>query len=769
MSSLLEQLNTEQRAVAEQTEGPLLVLAGAGSGKTRAITYRVAHLIESLGVSPWAILAVTFTNKAADQMRERVATLLAERAAPEVGGDGFSAPAAYGTGVDGRARPQIYTFHALCVRILRREIERLGYNRDFAIYDDDDQTRLVKTCLADLGLGDRIFTPRAALSRISFAKNHETSPAEMYSSARDPETEKLASVYERYESRLRSSNALDFDDLLLKTVELFDRAPDLAESYSRRFRYIHVDEYQDTNRAQYRLMRHLTSAHHNICAVGDEDQSIYRWRGATIENILSFEKDFPEARVLRLERNYRSTQVILDGASAVVGNNRRRKGKTLWTERRTGRPIGLYKAVNAEEEAEFVAGEVAAVLAADPGANAGVLYRTNAQSRLLEEAFRARQIQYRLVGGFSFYARAEIRDALAYARLAFNRRDAAALLRAINMPPRGIGETTLAHLAALARECQLTLWEALEESLARAAASPSRTTRALAAFRKLIEALAEDGRTHSLSEFFRSLLARTGYLDMLKAENTPEAEGRAENLAELVNAAAAAEEAGEGLTAFLDRAALVSDADQFDERARVTLMTLHSAKGLEFSAVFMPGLEEGLLPHRMSMDDDAGLEEERRLCYVGMTRAKDRLVLTSSASRRFWGEEGRRSTRPSRFLVEIPDQFTERLVGTGRVQTEWQGALNSPESIQRFLRANGLDRPDVPASAGAARAPASSRVSARASASTWQRGSRVRHPKFGVGTILASEGEGDDQKLTISFPGYGAKKMLPRFAALEKA
>ena len=763
MSQLLDQLNSEQRAVAEQTEGPLLVLAGAGSGKTRAITYRVAHLIEARDVAPWAILAVTFTNKAADQMRERVATLLAERAAPDGEAAADRGPAGgFGGGVDGRARPQIFTFHALCVRILRREIERLGYSRDFAIYDDDDQTRLVKTCLADLGLGDRVFSPRAALSRISFAKNHDTSPQDLYRNARDPDTEKLASVFERYQARLRAANALDFDDLLLKTVELFDTAPDVAQAYSRRFRYLHVDEYQDTNRAQYRLIRHLTSAHHNICAVGDEDQSIYRWRGATIENILSFENDFPEAQVLRLERNYRSTQVILDGASAVVTHNRKRKGKTLWTERRTGRPIGVYQAASAEEEAEFVAGEVAALLQADAAASAGVLYRTNAQSRLLEEACRARQIQYRLVGGFSFYQRAEIRDALAYARLAFNRRDTAAFLRIINTPPRGIGETTLAQLGALARESSLTLWEALEEALARAAGSPARATRSLAAFHALIEALGEEGRRLSLSEFFRSLLARTGYLEMLKAENTPEAEGRIENLLELVNAAAAAEDAGEGLTAFLDRAALVSDADQYDERARVTLMTLHSAKGLEFSAVFMPGLEEGLLPHRMSLDDDGGLEEERRLCYVGMTRAKDRLVLTSSLTRRFWGEEGRRSTRPSRFLSEIPEPFTERLWGSGRVQTQWEGALNSPESIQRFLRQNGLGRAEA---AGTSRQATARRLTS----SAWKRGSLVRHPKYGIGTVLAAEGDGDDEKVTVSFPGYGAKKLIPRFAALEKA
>jgi len=752
MSDLLDELNSEQRAVAEHVEGPLLVLAGAGSGKTRAITYRIAHLIETHRVAPRNILAVTFTNKAADQMRDRVARLLASR---REHGSALEAS----DGEDGRARPQISTFHSLSVRILRREIEALGYGRDFAIYDEDDQTRLLKACLTDLGLSEKLFPPRQALSRISYAKNQDIGPEEMYATARDADTETLASIYGRYRERLRAANALDFDDLLLKTVELFDKSPELAESYSRRFRYIHIDEYQDTNRVQYRLIRQLTRAHHNICAVGDEDQSIYRWRGASIENILRFEEDFREARVLRLERNYRSTQVILDGASAVVSNNLARKGKKLWTDRRTGRAIGVYQSGTAEGEAEFIAGEVAAALEADGNASVGVLYRTNAQSRLLEEAMRARRIGYRLVGGFSFYARAEIRDALAYARLAFNQRDTAAFLRIINTPPRGIGETTVAQIQALARENRLTLWEALEEMLVRAKETPVRAARALASFHTLIRTLAEEGKELRMPEFFRSLLDRTGYLAVLKSQNTPEAEGRVENLLELVNAVAAAEEAGEGLTAFLDRAALVSDTDDYDERARVTLMTLHSAKGLEFDSVFLTGLEEGLLPHKMSMEDDAGLEEERRLCYVGMTRARDRLVLTFSAMRRFWGEEGRRSTRRSRFLGEIPDKFTERLSSSGRVETAWEGALNSRESIERFLRTTGFDS-----------RLQSGGTSARAgSGSKWRRGSRVRHPKFGIGTVIACEGEGQDEKLTISFPGYGAKKVLPQFAGLEKA
>ena len=762
MTHLLDQLNSEQRAVAEHTEGPVLVLAGAGSGKTRAVTYRIAHLIESLGVPPWNILAVTFTNKAADQMRERVARLLAERrnnAETDAEADRGDA-AAYGGGVDGRSRPQIFTFHSLCVRLLRREIEPLGYSRDFAIYDDDDQVKLVRACLAELGLNDGAFPPRSVLSRISRAKNHGIAPEEMYQKARDHETEKVASVYERYQKRLRASNALDFDDLLLKTVEIFDHARDVADSYSRRFRYIHVDEYQDTNSVQYRLIRQLTHAHHNICAVGDEDQSIYRWRGASIENILNFEHDYRAAKILRLERNYRSTQVILDGASALVSRNRARKGKNLWTDRKTGRPIGLYRAESAEQEADFIAGQVAELLAGDRAATAAVLYRTNAQSRVLEEAMRARQMPYRLVGGFSFYARAEIRDVLAYARLALNQRDSAAFLRVINTPPRGIGDTTLNQLDTMARRHHLTLWEALEETVRLAQANPTRSSRAFRNFQALILALADDYRQLRLGEFFRSILTRTGYLEMLRAEDTPEAEARIENLEELVNAAGESEEGGEALPAFLDRAALVSDTDDLDETARVTLLTLHSAKGLEFSAVFMAGLEEGLLPHKMSLDDDVALEEERRLCYVGMTRAKDRLTLSLSASRRSYGEEGRQTTRRSRFLAEIPGEFTERLDGSAKPQTRWEGALNSRESIERVLQANKFsERLEH-------RRPAPSRASA---AGKWKRGSQVRHAKYGLGTVLASEGEGDDEKITVSFPGYGAKKLIPRFAALEKA
>jgi DNA helicase-2/ATP-dependent DNA helicase PcrA len=743
MSRLLEPLNPPQREAVELTEGPLLILAGAGSGKTRVITYRIAHLIESRGVPPENILAVTFTNKAADQMKERVARLLTHNL---------------------ETWPHISTFHSFCVRVLRRAIDRLGYSRDFSIYDEDDQARVVKACVQELGLSEQMVSPRGVLAQISYAKNRGVTPEELYRDAVDPTREKLASVFERYERKLRQANALDFDDLLLKTVELFYQAPKVCEAYNQRFRYVLVDEYQDTNRIQYQLIRQLTLAHQNLCAVGDEDQSIYRWRGADIENILSFEKDYPQTRIIRLEQNYRSTQVILDAATAVVSRNVARKGKTLWTDRAGGPHVGLFEAQDADEEALFVAGEIQGALTPGEG-SIGVLYRTNAQSRVLEEAMRRCGIDYRMVGGFSFYARAEIKDVLAYARLASNLRDSAAFLRVVNVPPRGIGDTTLDALEASARRAGIGLWEGLEQEVA-AKLLPARSLKALESFQVLMRELVAERERLSMSEFFRNLLERTGYLAMLRAENSPEAESRIENLQELVNAAAEAEERGETLAEFLDHAALVSDTDDFDERARVTLMTLHSAKGLEFSTVFLVGLEEGLFPHKLSLDDDAALEEERRLCYVGMTRAQNRLVLAWARTRRSFAREAYEPSRPSRFLREVPPQLVESLSSTmvgSKPRTMWENAVNSVAGAERFLKERGRT-PRAMARGTGLKLGAPPRTSGR-----WKLGSRVRHPKFGLGTVLECEGEGEDTKLTVSFPGYGKIKLVERYALLEKA
>jgi len=743
MSRLLEQLNPRQREAVELTEGPLLILAGAGSGKTRVITYRIAYLIEAKQVPPDSILAVTFTNKAADQMKERVAHLLAR---------------------DFQVWPHISTFHSFCARVLRRHGERLGYSRDFSIYDEDDQQRVVKGCIQDLGLSEQMGSPRSVLARISYAKNRGVTPEELYRDAVDPTGEKLASVFERYEGKLRLANALDFDDLLLKAGELFYQAPDVCEDYNRRFRYVLVDEYQDTNRIQYQLIRQLTLAQQNLCVVGDEDQSIYRWRGADIENILSFEKDYPQTRIIRLEQNYRSTQVILDAATAVVSRNVARKGKVLWTDRAGGQRVGLFEAQDAEEEALFVAAEIQSALASGEQESIAVLYRTNAQSRLLEEALRRYEIHYRVVGGFSFYARAEIKDVLAYARLVNNLPDSAAFLRVVNVPARGIGEAALEALEAAARRANLSLWETLEQEVA-AKRLPARTLKALEGFHALMRELVADRARLSMSEFLRGLLERTGYLAMLRAENTPEAESRMENLQELVNAAAEAEERGETLREFLDRAALVSETDDYDERARVTLMTLHSAKGLEFSTVFLVGLEEGLLPHKLALEDDAGLEEERRLCYVGMTRARDRLILAWARARRSFARESFEAARASRFLREVPAELVESLspamLGT-KPRILWENAVNSVAGVDRFLRERGRAGRTRPTSAGL-------KVAAKPSAGRWRLGMQVRHPKFGLGTVLECEGEGEDTKLTVSFPGYGKVKLVERYALLEKA
>jgi DNA helicase-2/ATP-dependent DNA helicase PcrA len=743
MSRLLEPLNPQQREAVELTEGPLLILAGAGSGKTRVITYRIAYLIEARGAPPESILAVTFTNKAADQMKERVARLLSHNL---------------------ETWPHISTFHSFCVRVLRQAIERLGYGRDFSIYDEDDQQQVVKACIQDLGLSEQMGSPRGVLAQISFAKNRGVTPEELYRDAVDPTREKLASVFERYERKLRLANALDFDDLLLKTVDLFYQAPDVRQAYNQQFRYVLVDEYQDTNRTQYQLVRQLTLEHRNLCAVGDEDQSIYRWRGADIENILSFEKDYSQTRIIRLEQNYRSTQVILDAATAVVSRNVARKGKTLWTDRAGGARVGLFEAQDADEEALFVAGEIQGALTAGEG-SIGVLYRTNAQSRVLEEAMRRCRIAYRVVGGFSFYARAEIKDVLAYARLAGNSRDSAAFLRVVNVPPRGIGDTTLDALEASARRAGIGLWEALEQELA-AKLLPARSLKALESFQVLMRELVAERERLSMSEFFKNLLERTGYLAMLRAENSPEAESRIENLQELVNAAAEAEEHGETLAEFLDHATLVSDTDNFDERARVTLMTLHSAKGLEFSTVFLLGLEEGLFPHKLSLDDDAALEEERRLCYVGMTRAQDRLVLAWARTRRSFAREAYEPTWPSRFLKEVPPQLVEPLSSTmvgSKPRTMWENAVNSVAGAERFLEKRGRAPRATPRGTGL-KVGAPPRSSGR-----WKLGSRVRHPKFGLGTVLECEGDGEDTKLTVSFPGYGKIKLVERYALLEKA
>src|SRR6202162_3087406 len=638
--TLLDELNIGQHEAATTIEGPVLILAGAGTGTPRAITYRIAHLIAQ-GVPGSAILAVTFTNKAAGQMKERVRDLLIRK----------------GLAFDD---PWIGTFHSFSAWLLRREATRLGLPRDFKIFDADDQTAVVKLALEQLSIKDPGERVRGLLERISFAKNHSLTPAQVASDGvrrNDPLGVTASKVYEAYEKILRKAGALDFDDLLLRAVQVLREFPEARANWQTRFRYIHVDEYQDTNRVQYDLLRLLVNESRNLCVVGDEDQSIYRWRGADIGNILRFDEDYPGARGVRLEENYRSTQKILDAAAGVVSNNRRRLGKNLKATRSSGNNLAFFEGRDSKAEAEYIADAIRILHGEDPAVHIAVLYRTNAQSRSFEEAMRARGMRYRMLGGFSFYQRAEVKDALAYARLAIFPDDDIALLRVINTPPRGIGKTSIDSLSALAREHDTSLWVALGKML-----EPSysgRSTAPLKDFRKLIEDLQGEVSASTPADFLQSILARSGYLDMLSQRDSSEDTARADNLRELVNAMAEGAERGETLTDFLDHAALVSDADNFDEDALITLMTLHSAKGLEFDHVFLIGREAGIFPHSRSQNDNEELEEERRLCYVGMTRAKKTLTVTRAVYRRMYGTERLTGSMPSRFLQEIPGELIE--------------------------------------------------------------------------------------------------------------
>jgi DNA helicase-2/ATP-dependent DNA helicase PcrA len=749
---LLDQLNERQREAVESTEGPLLILAGAGSGKTRVITYRIAYLVEHRGVAPENVLAVTFTNKAADEMRARVDRLVR---------------------VPGVTRPLVSTFHSFCVRLLRREGERIDLPKNFSIYDEDDQLRVVKNCLKELGLTKQEMQARSVLSRISHAKNHSRKPEDFYLSAETHGAERLAQVYELYERELRKARAVDFDDLLLFAVRLLHEHADAALRYNERYRYILVDEYQDTNRSQYELVRLLTQTQQNLCVVGDEDQSIYSWRGADIRNIVEFEKDYPDARVIRLEENYRSTQAILDAASAVVANNSYRKGKTLWTARQGGPKVGVYEGYDGENESLFVADWIAR-RGRNSDEQVAILYRTNSQSRLYEEALRRYGIQYHVVGSISFYERAEVKDLLAYLKAAVNLQDSVSLLRIINSPSRGIGDATVQKIEEIALEANLPFWEALGQALEHKLLAP-RTLASITSFRELMEELHAMVAISGVPEIFKKVLDATGYIEALEEEGTPEATGRIENIEELLNAAADSMERGEDASQFLDHAALVSDADGYDESARVTLMTLHSAKGLEFPVVFLAGMEEGLLPHSRSLLDSQMLEEERRLCYVGMTRARDVLILTHAASRRRYGSQMPESSRASRFLGEIPsrlmDDLSNRRVGReatsrprnygpGERHYEYDPAEAAADDEKQESLANAKHFFGLPGGRP-------SEAKRKAVIGRIALGSRVRHPKFGYGTVLRCEGSGDDTKLTVSFSGFGLKKLIAKYADLE--
>jgi DNA helicase-2/ATP-dependent DNA helicase PcrA len=912
-------MNPQQAAGVEAVDGPVLILAGAGSGKTRVITHRIAYLIEERGVAPDSILAVTFTNKASKEMAERVDKLI---------------------GATTLARPMLSTFHSFCVRLLRRDIEALrvngeGLTRNFAIYDDSDQQQLAKQIIRRMGLDDKQLTPRTVMSKISWAKNHMLDPQEFFLQSADPVSERVAHIYKAYQTELRKANALDFDDLLLEAVHLLKASAEVREKYNRRYKYLLIDEYQDTNRPQYELMKLLAGANNNVCVVGDEDQSIYSWRGADIRNILEFEKDFPGVQTIRLEQNYRSTQIILEAAGAVVARNAQRKGKDLWTAREGGSLIGYYEAPDGENEALFIADYVSKYLRKageeQELPRAAVLYRTNSQSRLIEEALRRYGITYTMVGGFSFYERAEVKDLISYLKLIQNPHDSIALQRVINTPPRGIGKTTMETLERLAIETGTSTWVAISRAL-KERLLPSRALIALDSFQRMIadgramlaadfadklsadvapapvemddasfdfgeaaqgtlalsaaeedtgfdpldfgdaaepgfdtaqdidsgpldstsfnpfendeqprrtpvkatpatkasgsepeavEGFRKPGDPATLPELIRFINDRSGYIRALEEEGTPEAFSRIENLKELANAAQDAQTRGETLSEFLDQAALVSDTDKFDADSRVTLMTLHSAKGLEFPVVVLAGLEESLFPHSRSLNDPAQMEEERRLCYVGMTRAMDALVLTRARYRRRYGNDMPEASIPSRFLEEVPVHLLQELGGgAGYAQRStslggWGASSGSRYGRQlddRFAvrRGSGSEStgerhysyededqrpvvrtsPTPPRYAGAKAAGSGSidniaqffgargggsiprpklEIEAPSGATGFKSGQRVRHPKYGEGVVFRREGDGEDAKLTVQFTQHGVKKLVEKFAKLERA
>ncbi|HEY0174428.1 MAG TPA: UvrD-helicase domain-containing protein [Pyrinomonadaceae bacterium] len=796
---MLDSLNERQREAVEASEGPLLILAGAGSGKTRVITVRIAYLISEKGVAPHNILAVTFTNKAAQEMRERVTRLIEGRRL--------------------ESAPLVSTFHSLCVRMLRRDIEKLeeGYTRAFTIYDQDDSQRVVKGCIKDLGYDDQRLAPRQTQSAISHAKNSGLD-AEQYAARAESHDEKrvaIARVFKLYEERLVNNNALDFDDLMIKAVRLLRKREDVRAHYNERFRYILVDEYQDTNALQFALINFLTQRQQNICVVGDESQSIYRWRGADISNILNFEQHYPEARTIKLEQNYRSTQTILDAADAVIKHNTERKEKTLWTANPAGAPIRYYQAMDAEGEARFVAAKIEEHRRQDAKARAAVLYRTNAQSRVFEEALRRAGLGYNIVGGFSFYERAEVRDIVSYLKLALNPHDSVALMRVVNTPTRGLGKQTLDELDRRAKDYGVSLWEAIAVITEQPDGFSPRATAALKRFQTIIEGLVSHAQKESASEVVKAAILDTGYADSLKAENSDEAESRLENLQELVNAAVDYDkDEGGGLRDFIDAAALVSDTDQYKGDAPVTLMTMHSAKGLEFPVVFIVGMEDGLFPHSRAAADQAEMEEERRLCYVAITRAERFLYLSHAMRRRVYGEE--MAAEPSQFLNELPLDTVEDLSRgsswlsfarsssalesrhaarvlrgeTPKPERRFEGkTYDSADSIAEFFRQRGdqirrnadadtrrgpapPSRPAAPPPAG--RPAGGGRSSAASSSSAaagggFAPGTHVKHPKYGRGLVLRREGVGDAAKLLVSFPGFGQKKLVEKYAGLEKA
>ena len=739
----LDTLNPMQREAAVHTEGPLLILAGAGSGKTRVLTHRIAYLMEEKGVNPWNILAITFTNKAASEMRERVNKIA-----------GMGAESVW-----------VSTFHSACVRILRRHIEVLGFGSNFTIYDADDQKTVMKEIFRKFDINTKIYKERGVLAEISHAKDELLTPDDMeMKAAGDYNMKKVASVYREYQAALRKNNALDFDDLIVKTVELFQNCGDVLENYQERFRYIMVDEYQDTNTAQFKFISLLASKYENLCVVGDDDQSIYKFRGANIGNILGFEHAFPDAKVIRLEQNYRSTKNILNAANAVIANNTSRKSKTLWTENSEGERIHFRQFMNGYEEAEYVIGEISRAHR-ENGAkykDCAVLYRTNAQSRLFEEKCLLANIPYKIVGGVNFYARKEIKDLLCYLKTIDNSRDDLAVRRIINVPKRGIGATTLGRIQDYADKMSVSFYDALR--VAEEVPSIGRSLSKIDGFVTFIQSLKSKAESYTVRELLEEVIELTGYVAELQAEDTDESKARIENIDELISKTESYQEAMEeqgqtaSLSGFLEEIALIADIDSVDpDQDYVLLMTLHSAKGLEFPRVFLAGMEDGMFPSYMSIisDDRSDLEEERRLCYVGITRAMEELTLTSARQRMLRGEV--QYNKVSRFVREIPRE----LVDLG------QEAQEKKKKIEEMIQADRNLAKMKMAFETKTFKPREFKVT-KAAALDYEVGDTVRHIKFGVGIVKDIVDGGRDYEVTVDFDKVGIKKMFAGFAKLKK-
>ncbi|KQL34824.1 ATP-dependent DNA helicase PcrA [Bacillus sp. FJAT-25509] len=719
---LLQGLNPMQKEAVKTVDGPLLIMAGAGSGKTRVLTHRIAYLLGEKGVAPWNILAITFTNKAAREMRERIFNLV------------------------GKDAEDIWvsTFHSMCVRILRRDIDRIGFNRSFSILDTTDQLTVIKNILKEKNLDSKKFDPRSILGSISSAKNELQTAADYSRDAFTPFEKVVGEIYASYQDRLRKNHSLDFDDLIMMTINLFERVPEVLQYYQRKFQYIHVDEYQDTNHAQYKIVKLLAEQFKNICVVGDSDQSIYRWRGADISNILSFEKDYDKAQVILLEQNYRSTQTILDAANAVITNNSNRKAKKLWTENGQGTPIHYFRAASEQDEGYFVAGKLAEWKkeGVHQYGDVAILYRTNAQSRAMEEVLVKSNIPYKMVGGVKFYDRKEIKDLLAYLRFIANPNDEISFSRIINVPKRGVGAASVDKIINYSIMNDLSLSDTLEQI--DFVGLSGKITKAVGDFHAMAKNWQQMLDYLSVTELVEEVLDKTGYIQVLKDENTIESASRIENIEEFLTVTNAFEESSEdkSLVSFLTDLALVSDIDQADKEEsqadEVILMTLHSAKGLEFPVVFLIGLEEGIFPHSRSLMDEEEMEEERRLAYVGITRAEKDLYITNAQTRTLYGRTS--VNQESRFINEIPDELLDR--ANKKVVTE-RRAVSRPAVAMRTTGGESHG---------------------------WRVGDKASHGKWGIGTVVSVKGEGEAMELDIAFPSpVGIKRLLAKFAPITKA